>query len=330
MADDLFIPQLDPITTYNDTDLVVVEVNPGGTPETNYMAAADFTANYNKRHHYQISRTAPSSNLLVELKDSDGNNPTSNKPLNLDINGTMRKLTSALSVQVNAAANTWNLGATEFAGLPQELFVYAGWRASTSTVFMALSRMSHVKDFGDFSGTATNERYAAYSGAAPASTDQVTVLGRVNVQNTGVGLGYIWTVPAANVIISRPIYETSWLDWVPTLTGFSSNPPTNVCRYHMSMSTMEFFVRQLTDGTSNLTTFTASLPFTARTITNMAWGGAGVVSDNGTLQTTPGVIRILSAATVMDVYKTFTPGSAFTAAGGKRLAQMNVASYEIG
>ena len=83
------------------------------------------------------------------------------------------------------------------------------------------------------------------------------------------------------------------------------------------------------NGTSNATTFTLSLPFTAKTITNMAWGSIGLVVDNGITQTTPGGLRVLSAATVMDVFKDVS-NAAFMNSGGKRLANTNPMTYEIG
>src|SRR5689334_7601271 len=44
MMADQFITDLDAVTTLADTDLLVSETNPGGTPETNKITVADFKA----------------------------------------------------------------------------------------------------------------------------------------------------------------------------------------------------------------------------------------------------------------------------------------------
>lgn len=324
---DLFITELDAITDFDDTDLVVIEKNPGGTPETNKMTIANVIAKYLVRNTYQISRTVASNNLTVAIKDSDGNDATAAKPLNFNINGTIRKLSGSLSVAVNAGVNTFNLGAAEFLNLDQELFVYIGYRASDTSVFVLLHRRPDRKEYADVSATATSENYGAYSGSAPAATDALVNIGRVNVRNSGTA-SFNWSVPAGPITINRPIFETSWLDWAPTLTGFSVNPTTLVNRYKIDYASVSFFVRQLTNGTSNATTFTLLLPFTAKTISNMIWNAAANIVDNGVVATTPGVIRVTSAATAADVFKDFS-NAAFTNVNGKRLGNMGVLTYEI-
>lgn len=325
---DLFITELDAITDLDDTDLVVIEKNPGGTPETNKITIADVIAKYLVRNTYQISRTVASNNLTVAIKDSDGNDATAAKPLNFNINGTIRKLSGSLSVAVNAGVNTFNLGATEFAALVQELFVYVGWRASDSSVFVALSRMPHIREYADFSATATSERYAAYSGSAPAATDQVVVIGRVNVTNSGTA-SFNWSVPAANIIINRPIFETSWLNWTPTPTGFSANPTSTVNRYRLDMDNILAEIRQGGAGTSNATTFTLSLPFTAKTLTNMTWGALGSADDNSAALSAACGARITNATNVLTLDKTADAGAtAWTASGTKRLRSLTI-FYDI-
>ena len=328
MADPQFITQLDAITTMDDTDLVVIEKNPGGTPETNKMIVSDFVAEVMRRTRWQISRTVSANNLIVAIKNPDGSDASSARPISFLIDGIVRKLSSALSLQINAGTNSFNLGAVEFAGLVQELFVYVGWRASNSSIFLLLSRQPDLREYAEASSTATSERYGANSGAAPAGSDRLQNIGRVNVQNSGTA-SFNWSVPAANKIHNFPIYETSWLDWAPVQTGFSANPTSTVNRYRIRSSAIDLFVRQNANGTSNATTFTLSLPFTARTITNMVWSSTCTFADNGTVGVNPGMIRILSAATVMDVFTNMAL-AAWTNVNGKRLANMGVLTYEIG
>lgn len=118
-----------------------------------------------------------------------------------------------------------------------------------------------------------------------------------------------------------------WTDWTPTLSGWSVNPTNTVYRYRLSGKTCTLVIRQGADGTSDSPTTTLSLPFTAATITNMAWVGTGTGRDNGNYTTSPVVGIILSAGTVI----TFYPGASlgiWTATGGKRIGAMTIV-YEI-
>lgn len=120
----------------------------------------------------------------------------------------------------------------------------------------------------------------------------------------------------------------AWQTWTPTLTGFSSNPANTSYRYRKVGKTVELALSQGTNGTSNSTAFTISLPFTAATITNMTWvSPPALVVDNGTFSTSVlGVGFINSGATTMIVSRDAN-GAGFTASGGKRITQMSI-TYE--
>ena|SRR5688572_11522775 len=330
MADEFIYPDLDEITELFDGDFMVADHDVSGSIETNSIKLSNVVQELLFRTNYRINRSVPSANLLVELKNANNSDASANRPLSFSIAGQIRKLTGALSVQVNSSTNTFNLGSTMFANIAQELFVYVGWRASTSTVFLLLSRISYAKEYADFSSSATDERYGAYSGAAPVGADPVKNIGRVNVQNTGSAFSYQWSIPAGDTIINHPIFQTNWLDYLPTFAGFTATVPTGVHRYRFNYSTASLFARQTANGTSNANNFTMSLPFTAKTITNMAWGSMGGGFDNSVLLTAPILIRVLSAATVMDVFKDFNATTNWTTSNGKRITQMNVLQYEFG
>src|SRR5688572_26430270 len=91
----------------------------------------------------QISATIASNNLTVAIKDYDGSNFTADKILTHKLGSRWRDLTSALSVTVNAGADTFALGTTKLEDLPHDLFVYMGWRAASSTVFILISRIPY-------------------------------------------------------------------------------------------------------------------------------------------------------------------------------------------
>ena len=105
--------------------------------------------------------------------------------------------------------------------------------------------------------------------------------------------------------------------WAPTFTGFSADPANGVYRYLVIGDWVFLDVRMPSNGTSNAVGFTITLPFTAKTITNMAWFSAAVGIDNSATLTTAARAGIASGATVIDLKKDFS-GADWTNAGGKR------------
>lgn len=259
-----------------------------------------------------ISRTVAGNNLTVALKNFDGTNFSSSAPLIHKIGDTPRTLTDALSVTVNAGTNTFNAGSSELKTLEHDYFVYLGWRASNSSVFILISRIPYATTYGDFSVTATNEKYGAYSGAAPASTDRIVNIGRVNVQNSGTA-SFNWSIPATDIVINYPIYETRWLTWTPTLTGWSANP-TFLTFYKVHDEELFWVAHATATGTSNATTSTLTLPFTAANVTNLNNWCVGRGQDNG-VEVSP-TLRIVYNTNILDAFK--GPGNtAWTASGTK-------------
>jgi len=280
----------------------------------------------------KIVPSVSANDLILSLKTLAGTDPSASDPVYVKIGDAVRAVTAALSVTKADATNWANLGSAEFATNETDLFPYLVWNTNLTpdAVDIFWSRIPYGRLYSDFSGTTTNEKYAAINATAPAATDECINIGRF-CATLSAGAGYTWTVPTftnAN-LIQEPTPETRWLDWVPTPTGFSVNPTTLVSRYRVIQNTITLFYRSTGNGTSNATTFTLSLPFTAKTITNMSWGSIGLVVDNGITQTTPGGLRVLSAATVMDVFKDVS-NAAFMNSGGKRLASTNPMTYEIG
>jgi hypothetical protein len=114
--------------------------------------------------------------------------------------------------------------------------------------------------------------------------------------------------------------------WLPTLTGFSSNP-SGQYRYIQVGKQVTLYMVQATSGTSNSSAFTISLPIAASSATGMVWGGICQVMDNGSVPTNPGILYIQSGGTVLTVYKDWT-GNPFTASGSKRM-QFGTVTYEV-
>lgn len=117
-------------------------------------------------------------------------------------------------------------------------------------------------------------------------------------------------------------YPTAFT-YAPTLVGFSANPTATVYKYSVVGNQCTLFTRQGTSGTSNSTSFTLTLPVTAKTIADQVWFGAVFDHvDNGAAVTAVGRAQILSAATTVSLLLGANGGS-WTAANAKK------ASYQI-
>src|SRR5690554_4221683 len=102
-----------------------------------------------------------SNNLIVAVRDFDGSDFSGSNPLVVKIGNTPRVLDSFIQLVINAGTNWFNAGAAEFAGKEIDYFVYLGWDSGAQRVFLAVSRIPHARVYGDFSNTATSDRYAA-------------------------------------------------------------------------------------------------------------------------------------------------------------------------
>jgi hypothetical protein len=108
----------------------------------------------------------------------------------------------------------------------------------------------------------------------------------------------------------------AWKSWTPTITGFSADPADGLYYYTLIGKTCHLSVRMPNSGTSNATTFTLSLPFTARTGSVCTRLCTGI--DNGTDTVAMAVISS-SDYTVATLWKGTTVGGAWTNSGAKRI-----------
>jgi len=182
-----------------------------------------------------IQTSVASNNLTVAIKGLNGSDPSATNPVYFRINNTIRTLTSALSVTLNAGTNYFNSGSTELATKEVDYFVYIFWKASDSSIVMGFSRLPSLFTYADASSTNTAFNYLAVS-AAPASTDQGIIIGRFNATLSATA-SFNWSIPATSIIIQRPIYETRWLTWQPVYTASGSmtfkSVTTNATMYRL-------------------------------------------------------------------------------------------------
>lgn len=177
----------------------------------------------------KIVPSVASNNLTVALKGKDGNDPSATNPVYCMINGTLRSILSALSVTKNAATNWCNAGSAELATKEIDYFVYLGYNA-TDGVVIGFSRIPYATQYNEFSATSTNEKYCGISTiTTAAATDSYVNIGRF-AATLSAGAGYTWTVPTFTPLnlIQRPIYETRWLEWLPTYTCSGAMTYTSV------------------------------------------------------------------------------------------------------
>ncbi len=125
----------------------------------------------------------------------------------------------------------------------------------------------------------------------------------------------------------NPVGFPHWFNYTPVFVGFSVDPAKVVTRFYLRGTTCFIDFRQGTDGTSNATNFTMSLPIQAKAITEAVWGSLlQYAIDNSSASTTKDAVSIGGSATVMNLQKA-NNNNGWTASGGKRV--VGQVFYEI-
>lgn len=140
--------------------------------------------------------------------------------------------------------------------------------------------------------------------------------GRVMVAGD-ITAGQVYTV--VNDGASRFIFlnvTPKWVDYSPTVTGFSANPTNTVYRYLLEGDNCSVLVRQSSLGTSNSTAFTISAPFTALTLSNATWEVKLASAFDNSAYFADGEAYMTSGATVITLTKG-NSASGWTNAGTK-------------
>lgn len=127
----------------------------------------------------------------------------------------------------------------------------------------------------------------------------------------------VWVSEGSGVfrLKSYQINNDAWLAWSPSYTGFSVNP-AQFCRYKLIGTSCTIYMVTTSNGTSNQTFTTFTLPFVAA---NTAVQGAPIFStiDNGGVAAT-GTIRTRANSNICDAFRavnstwTATAAKAFT------------------
>lgn len=118
----------------------------------------------------------------------------------------------------------------------------------------------------------------------------------------------------------QPLGFPAAFNYTVTPTGFSVNPVGILGRFSVHGRTVSLSIRMPAAGTSNATTMTVSLPITAATLANQAWGNLWwTAADNSAGLTNGGRVTIQSAGTVATADKD-AAGAAWTASGTKSVS----------
>lgn len=167
-------------------------------------------------------------NITVAIKTLAGNDPSVEDPVSIQINGVIRQITAALSVTVNAGANTFNSGSAELATKEIDYFVYLGYN-ETDGVVIGFSRIPYACSYDDFSTTATNEKYCAISTIThAAATDYYNVIGRFAATLSNIVDSY----PETNYVESSHMYNGS-ITKVGQIFTPSNNRILKSCKFYL-------------------------------------------------------------------------------------------------
>ncbi|MGA1048552.1 MAG: hypothetical protein ACO3UU_11095, partial [Minisyncoccia bacterium] len=215
------------------------------------------------------------------LADTD---PSATNPVGIWIGNELRWITADVSFTNNAGSNSLNMGSSELATKEVDLFVYAFWRSSDSTVRILVSRIPYGKLGSDF-GTSSQEK-GRLSLVGQGSTDEVVNVGRF-AATLSASPSYNWSVPSftnAN-LIQEPVYETRVLNYQPVYSAAGSMTYTSVSTLKAIYQIRDrtFYVdisAQGTTGGSADPQILASLPISLASASNGRYAFAGGGYDN--------------------------------------------------
>lgn len=205
--------------------------------------------------------------ITVAIKTLAGTDPSATDPVYVRIGDTVRTLSSALTLSAADGTNWLNMGSAELATKEVDLFTYLTWDSVNSAVVLSVHRVPYLGTVADFTQSSTSEKGVINSsGVTWTNTDNMELIGRF-AATLSAGAGYTWTVPTytGTNLIQRPIYETRWLTWTPTVNwtgGTAPTTPTTDARYMVRGRQVFFRFKQENTGAGvSNTGANASLPF---------------------------------------------------------------------
>jgi hypothetical protein len=221
--------------------------------------------------------------ITVAIKTLAGTDPSATDPVYCRIGDTVRTISAALSETAADGTNWFNAGSTELATKEVDYFVYLTWASNTS-IGLGFARIVG-SEYSQFSASGVNEK-CFFTHAIMASTDYTECIGRF-AATLSAGAGYTWSVPTYTAInlIQRPIYETRWLDILPTIAVSGGTVPTytsSVYKYRVVYDRVHYTLnlRNSSGGTAGAgaSVLTFQTPFDPLSTASDDSGGLGMGS----------------------------------------------------
>lgn len=198
------------------------------------------------------------------------------------------------------------------------------WTYASASSFTVAGDVTAILTKGTYlKFTQTTTKYAVVASSSYSSP------------NTTVNIIVNTDYTIANAAISNPYYSYAanpqgwpgWFNYNPTRFGYSTLPVSCVYRYAINGRLCHLVIRESAPGISNSSTTTYTLPITAATITNGYWAGPCAVMDNGVLQTSPGILGIISGENILRVYKNYAFNS--LSSSGNKYIPIGSIEYEF-
>ena len=295
----------------NDKIYQAIDVSIGAAVWLELGGGGDIVPSSGEMINGKLSVSLSTSDLVIAVKTLAGADPSASDPVYININGTVRSITSALSITIAAGTNWFNSGGSELATLLVPYFVYAIWDSNSSAVALTIGRKPYYRIVASGMSTTTSENHIyGYSGFTDG--DDMVNIGYFEATLSG-GAGYTWTVPTFtnDNLHSEPTYVTKFFAWSPVQNAFST-PPTVTARYRVIDHAIEYEYYTDTQGTSNGTAFTVTMPFLAAQDALIL---VSLARDNGTY-TSAAYGYIAAASSTATLYST-AAGTSWTGSGTK-------------
>jgi hypothetical protein len=217
------------------------------------------------------------------------------------------------------------VGDTQMTGnlLINEEDIYSGWKIVTETWTRTGNHTFTV--VGDLTAKyrkGTKVRYKD-GGAFEYGVIGSSVYGAVTtitlITNTDYTMSATTITDTAISYIENPEGFPFFFNYTPTFTGFSSDPGVSISRWFVQHSWVTVIHRESSNGTSNSSAFTFSLPVAAADVTLGLWIVPGMsVINNGTESTIVGRVQVTATGTTASVFRDMA-SLAWTSSGSKRL-----------
>jgi len=188
-----------------------------------YLGDADF-------FQYSISRTVSGGNLTVSLLNFEWNTPTPTKPVKIMIWGVLRTITSALTMTIPwGIVSFFNAWSAELATKEIDYFIVLLYDSGTSSVKLWMTRAALGSIASNWIAASVNQTsekvlYDSYWNNSWWTINSSSIVEHIGMFNAISSAWYVWSIPGTSVIINKPINETRFLDYTPTVTWNGTVP----------------------------------------------------------------------------------------------------------